>query len=38
MNRLVDIVVEAVKIIRIDDKPIDLFMIEIMHMVHKLGT
>lgn len=37
-NLLVDIVVEAVKIIRIEDKPIDLFMVEIMHMIHKLGT
>lgn len=33
-----DIVVEAVKIIKIEDKPIDLFMVEIMHMVHKVGT
>ena len=33
-----DIVVEAVKIIKVEDKPIDLFMVEIMHMVHKVGT
>lgn len=37
-NQLVDIVVEAVNIIRIDDKPIDLHMIEIMHMVHRLAS
>lgn len=37
-NQLVDIVVEAVDIVRIDDKPIDLHMIEIMHMVHRLSS
>jgi len=37
-QRLVEIVVEAVKLIKIESKPIDLFMVEIMHMVHKLGT
>lgn len=37
-NQLVDIVVEAVDIIKIDDKPIDLHMIEIMHMVHRLAS
>lgn len=37
-NQLVGIVVDAVDLIRIDDKPIDLHMIEIMHMVHKLAT
>jgi T-complex protein 1 subunit zeta len=36
-NLLVDIVVDAVNIIRREDK-IDLHMVEIMHMVHKLGT
>ena len=36
-NQLVDIVVEAVNIVRIADKPIDLHMVEIMHMVHKLA-
>lgn len=36
-NQLVDIVVDAVNIIRISDKPIDLHMVEIMHMVHKLA-
>lgn len=30
--------VDAVNIIRVEDKPIDLHMVEIMHMVHKLGT
>ena len=37
-NQLVDIVVDAVNIIRISDKPIDLHMVEIMHMVHKLAS
>lgn len=37
-NQLVDIVVDAVNIIKIADKPIDLHMIEIMHMVHKLAS
>lgn len=37
-NQLVDIVVDAVNIIRIADKPIDLHMVEIMHMVHKLSS
>lgn len=36
-NQLVDIVVDAVNIIRIADKPIDLHMVEIMHMVHRLA-
>jgi T-complex protein 1 subunit zeta len=36
-NLLVDIVVDAVNIIRREDR-IDLHMVEIMHMVHKLGT
>lgn len=37
-NQLVDIVVDAVNIIRIPDKPIDLHMVEIMHMVHRLAS
>lgn len=37
-NLLVDIVVEAVQLIRQPEKPIDLFMIEVMHMQHKLST
>ncbi|KRX07999.1 GroEL-like apical domain [Pseudocohnilembus persalinus] len=35
---LVDIVVDAVQIVRQPEKAIDLHMVEIMHMVHKLGT
>ena len=30
-NLLVDIIVDALLIIKTDDKPIDLFMVEIMH-------
>lgn len=37
-NLLVDIVVESVQLIRQPEKPIDLFMVEIMHMQHKLST
>jgi T-complex protein 1 subunit zeta len=37
-NLLVEIVVDSVNIIRTPEKPIDLFMIEIMHMSHKLAT
>ena len=37
-NQLVDIVVESIDIIRIEDKPIDLHMVEIMHMVHRLAS
>lgn len=37
-NQLVDIVVEAIEIIRVQDKPIDLHMVEIMHMVHRLAS
>lgn len=37
-NLLVDIVVDAVDIIRTPEKPIDLFMVEMMHMSHKLAT
>jgi T-complex protein 1 subunit zeta len=35
---LVDIVVDAVSIVRKPERPIDLHMVEIMHMVHKLST
>jgi len=37
-NQMVEIVVDAVNIIKIPDAPIDLHMIEIMHMQHKLST
>jgi T-complex protein 1 subunit zeta len=37
-NQLVDIVVDAVAIIKIPEKPLDLHMIEIMHMVHRLAS
>ena len=37
-NQLVEIVVDAVLCIKQTDKPIDLHMVEIMHMVHKLST
>ncbi len=37
-NQLVDIVVDAVGIIKIPEKPLDLHMIEIMHMVHRLAS
>lgn len=37
-NQLVDIVVEAVEIVKMEDKPIDLHMVEIMHMVHRLSS
>jgi T-complex protein 1 subunit zeta len=37
-NQLVEIVVDAVNIIKIPEKPIDLHMVEIMHMQHKLAT
>lgn len=37
-NQLVEIVVDAINIIRTPDAPIDLFMVEIMHMLHKLST
>ena len=33
-----DIVVDAVNIVKVVDKPIDLHMIEIMHMVHRLAS
>ena len=35
---MIEIVVDAVNCIRIPDRPIDLFMVEIMHMTHKLAT
>ena len=37
-NQLVDIVVDAVNIVKVADKPIDLHMIEIMHMVHRVAS
>jgi T-complex protein 1 subunit zeta len=37
-NQLIEIVVDAVNIIAIPEKPIDLFMVEIMHMPHKLSS
>ena len=37
-NQLVDIVVDAVNVVKVADKPIDLHMVEIMHMVHRLGS
>jgi T-complex protein 1 subunit zeta len=37
-NPLTDILVEAVQTIRKPDQPIDLHMIEIMHMQHKMST
>jgi len=35
---MVDIVVDAVNIIKVPERPIDLHMVEIMHMVHKLSN
>ncbi len=37
-NPLTDIIVEAVNTIKREDQPIDLHMIEIMHMQHKMST
>lgn len=37
-NPLTDVVVDAVRCIQKEDKPIDLHMIEIMHMQHKMST
>eukprot|EP00743_Colponemidia_sp_Colp-15_P000136 GILK01000156.1.p1 GENE.GILK01000156.1~~GILK01000156.1.p1 ORF type:complete len:557 (-),score=88.46 GILK01000156.1:1575-3188(-) len=37
-DKLTEIVVDAVLTIRRDGQPIDLHMIEIMHMVHRMGT
>lgn len=37
-NLLVDIVVDAILCIKKENQPIDLFMVEMMHMVQKLST
>ena len=37
-NPLTEIIVDAVKCIQVPEKPIDLHMIEIMHMQHKMST
>ena len=37
-NPLCEVVVDAVKCIAKEDKPIDLHMIELMHMQHKMST
>lgn len=37
-NLLIEAVVEAILAIRQQDKPIDLFMVELMHMSHKMAT
>jgi T-complex protein 1 subunit zeta len=37
-NPLTEIIVDAVKTIQVPEKPIDLHMIEIMHMQHKMST
>lgn len=37
-NMLVDIVVDAIEIIRRPEQPIDLFMVEIMHMQNKMAN
>eukprot|EP01080_Neovahlkampfia_damariscottae_P011677 gene11677-4912_t len=37
-DKLAADLVEAIKIIKIEDKPLDLFMVEIQSMEHKLGT
>jgi T-complex protein 1 subunit zeta len=37
-NPLTEILVEAVNTIKRDDQPVDLHMIEIMHMQHKMST
>ena len=37
-NQMVDIVVEAVQIIQQEDKQIDLHMVEVMHMPHKMAA
>lgn len=37
-DQLTDIVVDGVLTIKKDDQPLDLFMVEIMHMRHKLDT
>ena len=37
-NPLTEIIVDAIKCIQVPEKPIDLHMIEIMHMQHKMST
>ncbi|CAD8143490.1 unnamed protein product [Paramecium pentaurelia] len=37
-NQIIEIVVDAVQIVHVPEKPIDLFMVEIMHMQHKMGA
>lgn len=37
-NPLTEIIVDAVNTIQVKDKPIDLHMVEIMHMQHKMST
>lgn len=37
-NPLVEMLVDAVDTISQEGKPLDLHMVEIMHMIHKLGT
>lgn len=37
-NQLTDVVVDAVQVIQKGDAPVDLHMIEIMHMQHKMST
>jgi T-complex protein 1 subunit zeta len=37
-NNLVEVIVDAVQIVEVKDQPIDLFMVEIMHMTHKMAT
>jgi T-complex protein 1 subunit zeta len=36
-NPLTEIIVDAVNCIQVEDKPVDLHMIEIMHMQHKMS-
>jgi len=37
-NPLTDVIVDAVRCIQQEDKPIDLHMVELMHMQHKMST
>lgn len=37
-NPLAEVVVDAVQMIKRPDRPLDLHMIEIMHMIHKMST
>jgi len=37
-DQLADICVDAILLLRVEDQQIDLHMVEIMHMVHKLST